>query len=100
MVWAGTAVPTYREPCDESIAVSGRHHSQASYRGPRPQAVGIVDANAILSSVDNDGRNDRDSRLPRSTLFGYTTLYASDYVHTAIYVKVAENRSVFAGTSR
>lgn len=47
--------------------------------------VGIVDANAVLSSVDNDCRYDRTSRLLRSTLSDSTTLYAADHVWGEIY---------------
>jgi hypothetical protein len=49
------------------------------------RTVGIVDANAILSSVDNDCRNGWDSRLLRSTVFGCTTLYAADHVWREVY---------------
>jgi hypothetical protein len=51
----------------------------------RHRTVGIVDANAILSSVDNDCRNGWDSRLLRSTLYGSTTLFAADHVWGEIY---------------
>ncbi len=49
------------------------------------QTIGIVDANAILSSVDNDCRTGWDSRLIRSTLFGSTALFAPDHVYREIY---------------
>lgn len=52
------------------------------------QTVGIVDADAILSSVDNDCRNDRNSRLLRSTAFDSTTLFAADHVWEEIYRKL------------
>jgi hypothetical protein len=59
--------------------------------------VGIVDANAILSSVDNDLRNGWTSRLLRSTTLNSTTLFAADHVYTEIYrrlPKIAESSPV------
>ncbi|MHB8185646.1 MAG: PIN domain-containing protein [Dermatophilaceae bacterium] len=55
------------------------------FGNPTHRTVGIVDANAILSSVDNDCRNNRNSRLLRSTAFDSTTLYAADHVWEEIY---------------
>lgn len=55
------------------------------FGNPTHRTVGIVDANAILSSVDNDCRNNRNSRLLRSTAFNSTTLYAADHVWEEIY---------------
>jgi hypothetical protein len=59
-----------------------------AYAGLSHQTIGIVDANAILSSVDNDCRKGWDSRLLRSTLFGCTTLYAADHVWREVYDKL------------
>lgn len=52
------------------------------------QAVAIVDANAILSSIDNDCRNGWDSRLIRSVSFSSTTFFASDHVYHEVYEKL------------
>jgi hypothetical protein len=67
------------------------------YSEPRHQTVGIVDANAILSSVDNDCRNGWTSRLLRSTTFNSTTLFAADHVYTEVYrrlPRIAESSPV------
>jgi len=59
--------------------------------------VGIVDTNAVLSSVDNDCRHGWNSRLLRSTAFDSTTLYAADHVYREIYrrlPKIAESSPV------
>jgi hypothetical protein len=67
------------------------------YGNARHQTVGIVDANAILSSVDNDCRNGWTSRLLRSTTFDSTTLFAADHVYTEVYrrlPKIAESSPV------
>ena len=58
------------------------------YGNATHQTVGIVDADAILSSVDNDCRHGRTSRLLRSTAFNSTTLYAADHVLEEIYRKL------------
>jgi hypothetical protein len=55
------------------------------YGNARHQTVGIVDANAILASVDNDCRNGWTSWLLRSTAFNSTTLFAADHVYTEVY---------------
>ena len=67
------------------------------YGNAAHQTVGIVDTNAILSSVDNDCRNHRNSRLLRSTALDSTTLYAADHVWHELYrrlPKIAENSPV------
>lgn len=67
------------------------------YSNATHQTVGIVDANAILSSVDNDCRNGRKSRLLRSTVFDSTILFAPDHVWHEIYrilPKIAETSPV------
>lgn len=56
-----------------------------AYAGSSHQTIGIVDTNAVLSSLDNDCRTGWDSRLLRSTLLGNTTLYAADHVWVEIY---------------
>jgi len=56
------------------------------YSTRAPHLVGIVDANTLLSSVDNDCRNAGwSSRLRRMTARGATVLYAADHVLDEVY---------------
>ncbi len=52
-----------------------------------PRLLGVVDANAILSSVDNDCRKGPHwrSRLLRMTSDGTAVLYAPDHIYTEVY---------------
>jgi predicted nucleic acid-binding protein len=52
-----------------------------------PRLLGVVDANAILSSVDNDCRKGPHwrSRLLRMTSSGTAVLYAPDHIYTEVY---------------
>jgi predicted nucleic acid-binding protein len=52
-----------------------------------PRLLGVVDANAILSSVDNDCRKGPHwrSRLLRMTSGGTAVLYAPDHIYTEVY---------------
>jgi hypothetical protein len=52
-----------------------------------PRFLGVVDANAILSSVDNDCRKGPHwrSRLLRMASGGTAVLYAPDHVYTEVY---------------
>ena len=52
-----------------------------------PRFLGVVDANAILSSVDNDCRKGLHwrSRLLRMTSGGTAALYAPDHIYTEVY---------------
>jgi hypothetical protein len=52
-----------------------------------PRFLGVVDANAILSSVDNDCRKGPNwrSRLLRMTSGGTAALYAPDHIYTEVY---------------
>lgn len=52
-----------------------------------PRFLGVVDANAILSSVDNDCRKGPHwrSRLLRMTSGGTAVLYAPDHIYTEVY---------------
>ena len=52
-----------------------------------PRFLGVVDANAILSSVDNDCRKGQywRSRLLRMTSGGTAVLYAPDHIYTEVY---------------
>lgn len=72
---------------DGTTVVSATQRLQDPYSS-LPRSIGIVDSNAILSSVDNDCRHRRNSRLLRSTLFDCTTLYAADHVYTEVYEKL------------
>lgn len=72
---------------DETPVVSATQRLQDPYSS-LSRSIGIVDSNAILSSVDNDCRHSRSSRLLRSTLFSSTTLYAADHVYTEVYDKL------------
>jgi predicted nucleic acid-binding protein len=54
-----------------------------------PRFLGVVDTNALLSSVDNDCRNPgRRSRLLRMTDGGTAVLYAADHVYSEVYEKL------------
>lgn len=57
------------------------------YCAERLRFLGVVDANAILSSVDNDCRkgNGWQSRLLRMTDGGAAALYAPDHVYGEVY---------------
>jgi hypothetical protein len=55
------------------------------YCSLRPRFLGLTDANAVLSSVDNDCRNGWRSRLLRMTDRGTASLYAPDHVYWEIY---------------
>ncbi|HEX3955939.1 MAG TPA: hypothetical protein VHZ03_04820 [Trebonia sp.] len=64
-----------------------------------PRFLGLIDANAILSSVDNDGRKGPHwrSRLLRMTSGGITVLYAPDHIYTEVYrrlLKIARSSPV------
>jgi len=54
----------------------------------RPGTLAIVDANAVLSSVDNDCRYSRRSRMLRSAALDTTRLFAADHVLGEIYEKL------------
>lgn len=53
----------------------------------RAQFLGVVDTNALLSSIANDCRKGtyRQSRLLRMTTGGVATLYASNHVYWEVY---------------
>ncbi len=72
---------------DGTPVVSATQRLQDPYSS-LSRSIAIVDSNAILSSVDNDCRHGRASRLLRSTLFGWTTLYAADHVYAEVYEKL------------
>ena len=57
------------------------------YCSLNPQFLGVVDANAILSSVDNECRKGPywRSRLPRMTSGGTAVLYAPDHIYSEVY---------------
>jgi len=55
------------------------------YCSLRPRFLGLPDANAVLSSVDNDCRNARRSRLLRMAEGGTAALYAPTHVYWEIY---------------
>ena len=55
-----------------------------------PRFVAIVDTNALLSSVDNDCRNDRDSRIVRLAKRGTCNFFAPDHVYEEMYEKLPE----------
>lgn len=79
--------PAYRHHMDGPPIVATTQLRPDPYSS-LSRSIGIVDANAILSSVDNDCRYGRNSRLLRSTLFGCTTLYAADHVYREVYEKL------------
>jgi hypothetical protein len=85
------------ESVDQEQVAPAARPAPDPYGNATHQTVGIVDANAILSSVDNDCRNNWNSRLLRSTVLGSTTLYAADHVWHEIYrrlPKIAETSPV------
>ncbi len=55
-----------------------------------PRFVAIADTNALLSSVDNDCRNDRDSRIVRLAKGGTCHVFAPDHVYDEMYEKLPE----------
>ncbi|MEU9779648.1 hypothetical protein AB0H92_01430 [Streptomyces phaeochromogenes] len=55
------------------------------YSSSAPHLVGIVDTNALLSSIENDCRKGFRSRLLRMSDSGTATLYAADHVLDETY---------------
>ncbi|WP_329101607.1 hypothetical protein [Streptomyces sp. NBC_01439] len=55
------------------------------YSSSAPHLVGVVDTNALLSSIENDCRKGFRSRLLRMTDGGTATLYAADHVLDETY---------------
>jgi hypothetical protein len=47
--------------------------------------LGVVDANAIIASVDNDRRSGRRSRMLEGTVFSALPLFASTHVYWEVY---------------
>jgi hypothetical protein len=58
------------------------------YSSGQPRFVGIVDTDALLSSIDNDCRHNRRSYLLRMTDFDTACLYAADHVYEEVYRKL------------
>jgi hypothetical protein len=50
-----------------------------------PRTIGVVDTDSLLSSIDNDCRNNRDSYLLQMSEFGTVRLYASDHVYGELH---------------
>jgi hypothetical protein len=65
-----------------ALASSTRLDPYCSYR---PQFLGLPDANALLSSVDNDCRKGYRSRLLLMTDKGAAALYAPDHIYWEVY---------------
>jgi hypothetical protein len=70
--------------------VASRHLDP--YCSLAPRFLGVVDANAILSSVDNDCRKGPGwrSRLLRMTSGGSAALFASDHVYGEVYRRMSK----------
>ena len=73
---------------DDRVAGGVQGTDLDPYSALGPRLVGVVDANAVLSSVENDCRKGFRSRLLRMTAFGMTVLYAADHVYTEVYEKL------------
>ncbi|WP_060880199.1 MULTISPECIES: PIN domain-containing protein [Streptomyces] len=58
------------------------------YSSSAPHLVGIVDTNALLSSIENDCRKGFRSRLLRMSDDGTATLYAADHVLDETYERL------------
>ena len=69
----------------ERLAAGASEMRLDPYCSLRPRFLGLTDANAVLSSVDNDCRNGWRSRLLRMTDRGTASLYAPDHVYGEIY---------------
>src|SRR5450759_4187972 len=70
----------------EQFAAVARLVRLDPYCSLRPRLVGVVDTNALLSSVDNDCRYPgRRSRLLRMTDEETAVLYAADHVYGEVY---------------
>ncbi|WP_328750563.1 PIN domain-containing protein [Streptomyces sp. NBC_00285] len=53
-----------------------------------PHLVGIVDTNALMSSIENDCRHGRRSRLLRMSDNGSAVLFAADHVYDEMYERL------------
>lgn len=77
------------DPVEQDRVLVRRQERPDPYCGPLPRTVAIVDADALLSSIDNDCRNPgRRSRMLRSTHLDNTILFASDHVFEEVYEKL------------
>jgi predicted nucleic acid-binding protein len=70
---------------EEQCAPIARRTPLDPYSSSTPHLVGIVDTNALLSSIENDCRNGFRSRLLRMSDDGTATLYAADHVLDETY---------------
>lgn len=71
---------------DDQLTPLTRRTPLDPYSSSVPHLVGIVDTNTLLSSIDNDCRNEGwSSRLRRMTTSGATVLYAADHVLEEVY---------------
>ena len=80
----------------EHLVAAARSLRLDPYCSLRPRFLGLPDANAVLSSVDNDCRNGRRSRLLRMAEGGAAALYAPGQVYWEIYRRLPR----LAGFSR
>jgi len=72
---------------DDQPVATARSLRLDPYCSQRPRFLALPDANALLSSVDNDCRHDRRSRLLRMTDGNAAALYAPDHVYLEVYEK-------------
>ena len=72
----------------EQLMAVARHRRLDPYCSSGPQFLGLPDANALLSSIDNDCRKGWRSRLLRMAHSGTATLYAPDHVYGEVYEKL------------
>jgi hypothetical protein len=76
-----------RQQAPEEMLFGPREQADKPTPSLTPRLLGVVDANAILSSVDNDCRKGPHwrSRLLRMTSGGTAVLYAPDHIYTEVY---------------
>ncbi|MGJ5826007.1 hypothetical protein [Streptomyces ossamyceticus] len=73
---------------DDQVAPLARRTPLDPYSSSAPHLVGIVDTNALLSSIENDCRKGFRSRLLRMSDDGTATLYAADHVLDETYERL------------
>lgn len=73
---------------EQLVVDAARYLRLDPYCSSRPRFVGLPDANALLSSVDNDCRNGWRSRLLRMTDRDTAFLYVPNHVYWEVYEKL------------
>ncbi|WP_327402362.1 hypothetical protein OG194_20990 [Streptomyces sp. NBC_01288] len=70
---------------DDQLMPITRRKPLDPYSSRAPHLVGIVDTNALMSSIENDCRKGFRSRLLRMSDNGTAVLYAADHVYEEVY---------------